>query len=51
MDNGSTAAPFTVGVYPEIKNVAKVGDKKSGINIEEVVAAKPDVVFVWAEGK
>lgn len=49
VDNGSTAAPFTVGVYPEIENVAKVGDKKSGINVEEVVAAKPDVVFVWAE--
>ncbi len=49
VDNGSTATPFTVGVYPEIENVAKVGDKKSGINVEEVVAAKPDVVCVWAE--
>jgi len=49
VDNGSTTAPFTVGVYPEIKNVTKVGDKKSGINVEAVVATKPDVVCVWAE--
>ncbi len=49
VDNGSVSTPFTSGVYPEIENVSKVGDKKSGINIEEVVAAEPDVVCVWAE--
>jgi iron complex transport system substrate-binding protein len=49
VDNGSVSTPFTKGVYPEIENVSKVGDKKSGINIEEVVAAEPDVVCVWAE--
>lgn len=49
VDNGSTSTPFTAGVYPGIANVAKVGDKKSGINKEELVAADPDVVCIWKE--
>ncbi|HQA50103.1 MAG TPA: ABC transporter substrate-binding protein [Syntrophomonadaceae bacterium] len=48
VDIGSTKAPFTTAVYPQIADIAQVGDKKSGINIEEVVAANPDVVFVWS---
>lgn len=48
IDEGSTKAPFTTAVYPEIANIAQVGDKKSGINVEAVVATKPDVVFVWS---
>jgi len=48
VDIGSTKAPFTTAVYPQIADVTKVGDKKSGINIEEVVAADPDVVFLWS---
>jgi pimeloyl-ACP methyl ester carboxylesterase len=48
VDIGSTKAPFTTAVYPEIADLAQVGDKKSGINVEEVVAANPDVVFVWS---
>lgn len=49
VDGGSTKTPFTSGVYPEIANVAQIGDKKSGINLEELVAVQPDVVCVWAE--
>ena len=49
VDGGSTKTPFTTGVWPDIANVAMVGDKKSGINKEELVAAEPDVVCIWKE--
>ncbi len=49
VDNGSTKTLFTTGVYPDIANVAKIGDKKSGINKEELAAADPDVVCIWKE--
>lgn len=48
VDGGSTSTPFTKGVYPQIADVPQVGDKKHGINMEELVAAKPDVVCVWS---
>ena len=49
VDGGSTATPFTTGVYPEIADMAQIGDKKSGINMEELVSLNPDVVCVWVE--
>lgn len=48
VDAGSTNTPFTTAIHPGMANVAKVGDKRSGINLESVVAVKPDVVFLWS---
>lgn len=47
-DAGSTTSAFTLGVYPEIADLPQVGDKKHGINMEELMATEPDVVFVWS---
>ena len=45
-DNHSTENAFLLGIYPEIADVAKVGNRR-GLNVETMVAAQPDVVFVW----
>src|SRR6056297_969169 len=36
VDNSSTVNKFLTGVYPGIKNIRKVGDKRHGLNIEEI---------------
>jgi iron complex transport system substrate-binding protein len=46
-DTGTTKSSYTTGVYPEIANIPTVGDKK-GINMEELMATQPEVVFVWS---
>lgn len=48
VDNGSVQSKFLIGVYPELANLTKVGDKSQGLNIEQVIATDPDVVIVWA---
>lgn len=45
-DTHSTKNEFLLGVYPEIGNIPGIGNRK-GLNLEEMVAAKPDVVFIW----
>lgn len=48
VDDGSTKTPFTTGVYPQIADIPHIGDKRHGINMEELIAVKPDVVCVWS---
>lgn len=47
-DGPSQQSEFLVQVFPEITSLPKVGSKKGGLNVEAIVAAKPDVVFVWS---
>ncbi|OEF95902.1 ABC transporter substrate-binding protein [Desulfuribacillus alkaliarsenatis] len=45
-DTHSTRNPFLLGVYPEIGDVPAIGNRR-GLNLEEMVAAEPEVVFLW----
>lgn len=46
VDNHSTKNEFFLGIYPEIGDTPGIGNRR-GLNIEEMIAAKPDVVFLW----
>lgn len=49
VDNECRYEPFTTGVYPPIAKAAGVGTKSSGLNIETIVALKPDLVIMYAQ--
>jgi iron complex transport system substrate-binding protein len=49
VDNECRYEPFTTGVYPPIAEVAGVGTKSTGLNIETIVALKPDLVVMYAQ--
>jgi len=46
-DQPSKNSEFVTAVFPEILDLPAVGSKK-GLNVESIVAAEPDVVFIWA---
>ncbi len=49
VDNECRYEPFTTGVYPPIADVAGVGTKSSGLNIETIVSLKPDLVVLYSQ--
>ncbi|WP_462324188.1 ABC transporter substrate-binding protein [Desulfoplanes sp.] len=49
VDNECRYEPFTTGVYPPIAKAAGVGTKSAGLNIETIVALKPDLVIMYAQ--
>ena len=49
VDNECRYEPFTTGVYPAIAKAAGVGTKSSGLNIETIVALKPDLVILYSQ--
>ena len=49
VDNECRHEPFTSGIYPPIAKVAGVGTKSSGLNIETIVALKPDLVILYSQ--
>ena len=47
VDSSSQKSEFLTAVFPEILDLPGVGNKK-GLNVEQMVAVKPDVVFIWS---
>ncbi|WP_374712189.1 ABC transporter substrate-binding protein [Symbiobacterium terraclitae] len=46
VDTSSQKSEFLTKVFPGITDLPGVGNKK-GLNVEQMVAVKPDVVFIW----
>lgn len=46
VDSSSQKSDFLTAVFPGITDLPGVGNKK-GLNVEQIVAVKPDVVFIW----
>jgi len=46
VDTSSQRSEFLTKVFPGITDLPGVGNKK-GLNVEQMVAVKPDVVFIW----
>lgn len=46
VDSSSQRSEFLTAVFPGILDLPGVGNKK-GLNVEQIVAVKPDVVFIW----
>lgn len=47
VDTSSQKSEFLQKVFPGITDLPGVGNKK-GLNVEAMVAVKPDVVFIWS---
>lgn len=49
VDNSSRKDPLQLAVWPDIKNLAGVGTKSMGINLETLVSLKPDLVIFYSQ--
>ena len=49
VDNSTRKDPLQLAVWPEIGNLAGVGTKSMGINLETLVSLKPDLVIFYSQ--